>query len=318
MKLLSTVLVLVLALAASHGWAKRLTGGVPANQPSSEIDRSSHLKSNPTAQTAASSTAPPNKPWGAILAGLAAGLGLAWLSSSLGWSEGAATVVLILVTAAFIATIVFFVRRRRAQAFPASSLPNSDVAYQGAAGVTPRSYSPQNVGNDASARPWERSTTNFESSRYSDIIKPSSSNGLMAAGLAVSATAGIPPGFDAEAFLRASKTNFIELQAAWDRADIPSLRAMMTDGMLSQIKLQLADRERQQPHTGNLTDVVMLEARLLAIEDVEHEYIASVEFSGLIREDLSVGPGPFREVWNITRSKSGQAGWLVAAVQALQ
>jgi predicted lipid-binding transport protein (Tim44 family) len=136
--------------------------------------------------------------------------------------------------------------------------------------------------------------------------------------LVSSATAGVPAGFDTEAFLQASKTNFIGLQAAWDRADIPSLRAMMTDEMLSQIKSQLSDRERQQPGMENVTDVVMLEARLLGIEDLEREYVASVEFSGLIREDISAGPSPFREVWNITRSKSGQAGWLVAGVQALQ
>jgi predicted lipid-binding transport protein (Tim44 family) len=46
--------------------------------------------------------------------------------------------------------------------------------------------------------------------------------------------------------------------------------------------------------------------------------MASVEFSGMIREDASAGPNPFREVWNITRPKSGSGGWLVAGVQALQ
>jgi predicted lipid-binding transport protein (Tim44 family) len=46
--------------------------------------------------------------------------------------------------------------------------------------------------------------------------------------------------------------------------------------------------------------------------------MASVEFSGMIREDLSAGPNPFREVWNMTKPKSGTSGWLVAGVQALQ
>lgn len=324
MKLLSTVLVLVLALVASHAWAKRLTTGVaPASQQSSELDRSpsSHIKNGSSPQTSpAISDAPTQKPWGAMLGGLAAGLGLTWLASSLGWGESAATIFLvILVMAAFIGLMLFLMRRREG-ASAISSLPNSDLAYQGtAAGITPRSYSPQNVGNDASARPWERSTTNFESSRYSDIIKPPSGHGLLEAGVAASATvSGIPADFDAAAFLQASKANFISLQAAWDRADIASLRAMMTDEMLSQIKSQLAERERQQLGMSNVTDVVMLEARLLGIEDLEQEYIASVEFSGLIREDISAGPSPFREVWNITRSKSGQAGWLVSGVQALQ
>ena len=128
----------------------------------------------------------------------------------------------------------------------------------------------------------------------------------------------MPAGFDAEGFLKASKANFISLQDAWDRSDIPSLRAMMTDGMLEQIKGQLAERERAGGSAVNKTEVVMLDAQLLGIEELDDEYMASVEFSGLIREDVSAGPNPFREVWNITRPKSGPGGWLVAGVQALQ
>lgn len=62
----------------------------------------------------------------------------------------------------------------------------------------------------------------------------------------------------------------------------------------------------------------MLDAQLLGIEEVDGVYMASVEFSGLIREDASSGPNPFREVWNITRPQQGPGGWLVAGVQALQ
>jgi predicted lipid-binding transport protein (Tim44 family) len=46
--------------------------------------------------------------------------------------------------------------------------------------------------------------------------------------------------------------------------------------------------------------------------------MVSVEFSGMIREEPSAGPSPFREVWNMTKPKSGNSGWLVAGVQALQ
>jgi len=117
--------------------------------------------------------------------------------------------------------------------------------------------------------------------------------------------------------LQASKSNFVNLQEAWDRADIASLRAMMTDGMLAEIQTQLVERERAAVEP-NRTEVVMLEAQLLGLEEQESAYLASVEFSGMIREDLSAGPNPFREIWNITRPKSGDSGWLVAGVQALQ
>jgi len=88
--------------------------------------------------------------------------------------------------------------------------------------------------------------------------------------------------------------------------------------MLLEIQTQLADREA---HTGapvNHTEVIAIEAHLLGIEDLGEAYMASVEFNGMIREEPSAGPSPFREVWNMTKPKSGQVGWLVAGVQALQ
>ena len=62
----------------------------------------------------------------------------------------------------------------------------------------------------------------------------------------------------------------------------------------------------------------MLDAKLLGIEELDGEYMASVEFSGVIREEVSAGPNPFREVWNMTKPKDGKSGWLVTGLQALQ
>lgn len=129
---------------------------------------------------------------------------------------------------------------------------------------------------------------------------------------------GVPEGFDVAGFTEAARRNFITLQAAWDKADVATLRSMMTDAMLDEIRSQLAEREAQGAGQPNQTDVVMLEAQLLGIEDVGNAYMASVEFSGLIREEPSAGPSPFREVWNMTKPKSGTSGWLVAGLQALQ
>ena len=191
----------------------------------------------------------------------------------------------------------------------------SPYAFQGAGPATPHDvpqYNPQNVGNDASARPWEQQGASFDAStsargglRIGSSLAPSAPNWF------------IPPDFDVQGFVQAAKQNFIRLQAAWDRADIPELRAMMTDSMLHEIQTQLAERGRlvQGPNT---TEVVMLEAQLLGIEDLGEGYMASVEFSGMIREEPNQAPNPFREVWNMTKPKSGSVGWLVAGVQALQ
>ena len=129
---------------------------------------------------------------------------------------------------------------------------------------------------------------------------------------------GIPAGFDVAGFVTAAKQNFVTLQDAWDRSDIAALRSMMTDNMVAEIRSQLAEREAQFPGQPNKTEVVMLEAQLLGIEEQAEAYLASVEFNGVIREDDSSGPSPFREVWNMTKPKQGSSGWLVAGVQALQ
>jgi predicted lipid-binding transport protein (Tim44 family) len=200
--------------------------------------------------------------------------------------------------------------RRKAVPTPAQS----PFAFQGAGGVPlapNKPYSPDNVGNDASARPWERNSMAFDASSVA-------SGSVIGSALAGSQTWGIPAGFDTAGFLAAAKTNFVTLQAAWDRSDIGALRAMMTDGMLVEIQAQLAERESHAGGSPNQTEVVMIEARLLGIEDQGDEYMASVEFSGMIREESAAGPSPFREVWNMTKAKVGASGWLVAGVQALQ
>jgi predicted lipid-binding transport protein (Tim44 family) len=129
---------------------------------------------------------------------------------------------------------------------------------------------------------------------------------------------GVPAGFDTDNFVTAAKRNFITLQDAWDRADMSALRAMMTDSMLSEIKSQLAEREANSPGQPNKTEVVKLDAQLLGIEELPDVYMASVEFNGIIREEADAAPSPFREVWNMTKPKNGNSGWLVAGVQALQ
>lgn len=300
------VLVLVSVVLSGWGHATPLTQ-TPVAQAALQAKPSQPASG--VAAPAPSSVGPEDngKPVPAAASGGLAGSDVAW------WGLGA----LLLAAAAW--------GLRGWQARARSGKPSGSAAHpdwpphslQNTAGRSPRNYSPQNVGNDASARPWERSTHGFENSRLGEAALPAG-GGLTGSGLLKSAAWGIPEGFDVAAFLEASKANFVALQAAWDRSDIPSLRAMMTDDMLAQIKSQLAEREQHSGSAENVTEVVMLEARLLGIEELADAHMASVEFSGMIREEVAAGPNPFREVWNITRPKSGSGGWLVAGVQALQ
>ncbi|RYF53506.1 MAG: Tim44 domain-containing protein, partial [Comamonadaceae bacterium] len=252
-----------------------------------------------------------------MLGGLAAGLGLAWLASSLGLGAGFANILLIglLLLAGFAAWRFFSARSRQSQS------GNGGLAFQGAGQARmPTQYSPNNVGNDASARPFERATQ-FESSPAASGGSHSALGGTgVSIGSALSGAQGwgVPAGFDTDSFLKAAKRNFVTLQDAWDRADIDALRSMMTNNMVNEIRTQLSERESHLGGRANKTEVVVLEAQLLGIEEEADGYLASVEFSGMIREETSAGASPFREVWNMAKPKDGSAGWLVAGVQALQ
>jgi predicted lipid-binding transport protein (Tim44 family) len=321
------LLTMSLALFVGHAdAAKRLGGGMSIGKQSSNVTQRqttpaapAQAAPNPAVNNPAA-TAPaaaPKKPWGAMLGGLAAGLGLAWLASSLGLGAAMGQFMMFALLALVIMMAVgWFMRSRQNKGVAQSASP---FAFQGAGAgqaTAPASYRPENVGNDASARPWERTATAFDSAGVSGTT--ASAGSMIGSGLAGSQSWGIPAGFDTEGFLKSAKANFVSLQAAWDKSDIAALRVMMTDTMLKEIQAQLADREA---HTGgpvNLTEVVMIEAHLLGIEDLGDAYMASVEFSGMIREEPSAGPNPFREVWNMTKSKNGPSGWLVAGVQALQ
>jgi predicted lipid-binding transport protein (Tim44 family) len=252
-----------------------------------------------------------------MLGGLAAGLGLAWLANALGFGPALANFLLFALLALVVMAVIGFVMRSR------RSAPGGGMAYAGGPAPAdiaraPRQYSPDKVGNDASARPWERSSMAFDAGKYGQgqQAQPRVQIGSALAGS--QQNWGVPEGFDAAGFVAAAKRNFLTLQDAWDRSDIPTLRSMMTDEMVGEIRTQLAEREQHLDGQPNKTDVVMLEAQLLGIEDIGDAYMASVEFSGMIREQPSAGPSPFREVWNMTKPRDGGSGWLVAGVQALQ
>jgi len=315
MKFFSVVLATFMLLTSMHAdAAKRFGGGRSVGQQSGNVTQRDAGRpapnAAPSAAPAPASAAAPRRPWGAMLGGLAAGLGLAWLAHSLGFgAEFGQLLMFGLIAMAVVALIGFFMRRR------ASQMPTDPYAYGGAGSSTnpgnvPQ-YNPAKIGNDASARPWEQNNAAFDSAAPCSGVRIGSSL------IGGNQNWFIPADFDVQGFVSAAKQNFISLQAAWDRSDIPALRAMMTDSMLREIQGQLAERETlvQGPNT---TEVVMIEAQLLGIEDLGEGYMASVEFSGMIREEAHVAPSPFREVWNMTKPKTGGSGWLVAGVQALQ
>jgi predicted lipid-binding transport protein (Tim44 family) len=101
-----------------------------------------------------------------------------------------------------------------------------------------------------------------------------------AAAAAVQQPWGVPADFDTESFLRNAKVHYVRLQAAWDAGNQDDIREFTTPEMFAEIKMDLSERGSEV----NKTDVVTLDAQLLGIESTPTQHIASVRFSGMIRE----------------------------------
>jgi hypothetical protein len=126
--------------------------------------------------------------------------------------------------------------------------------------------------------------------------------------------AALPAGLDRASLLAAVNPQFVLLQTAWDQGDLATLRALTTPSMYDDIARHLA----QRGPGPNRTDVLTLESELIGVEQVGPLLLASVQFSGMLREASDGGAVPFREVWMLTRaSDDAQTGWRLARQQAL-
>lgn len=232
-----------------------------------------------------------------MLTSLASELGLSRLTHTLGWGAGAAEWLLGLGVAVLVGVLAWLGWRRRA-----------------VAGRTAMAAAPDRRRRDlarSSLASTEYDPSHFAPESSVHLVRgPDADAGERRAG----PWWGVPEGFDSAGFLDAAKRNFVVLQQAWDAADLARLGELMTDDMLANVRAQLAERGDQP----NRTDVVTLQATLLGVEDLGVQFLASVEFSGMIREEVSAGASPFREIWNLTKARDGHQGWLLAGVQALQ
>lgn len=126
-------------------------------------------------------------------------------------------------------------------------------------------------------------------------------------------SATIPAGFDSDGFLRQAKLNFVRLQAANDRGDMDDLKNFTTPEVFAEIQMQFQERGR----TIQQTDIVELNASLIEVVTEQNQHVASVRFSGLLREDAGSVPASFDEIWHLSKPVDGSFGWRVAGIQQL-
>ncbi|CAN5348137.1 TIM44-like domain-containing protein [soil metagenome] len=302
-KLIMAIMVAVVSLSVgiSSVEAKRLGSGGSFGKQSPSVSRQANTPASPSAAAkpatpaAAPAAVPPKpaSPWKGMLGGALLGLGLGALLSHLGLGGAMASMISTLLMVALLAGAAYFIYRMwRRKADGSKPQP----AFAGG----PSSYTPE-IGSRI-----EPSAINQQPAAFQSL--PASS-----AAASISAPLSIPADLDVPAFLRNAKTYFIRLQAAWDKADINDIREFTTPEMFAELKLQIQERGA----TSNLTDVVQLDAELLAVDTVGADYLASVKFSGMIKESENASAEPFAEVWNLSKPTAGQGGWILAGLQQL-
>ena len=132
-----------------------------------------------------------------------------------------------------------------------------------------------------------------------------------ATGAAVASATNVPADFDTNGFLRIAKLNFVRLQAANDAKDLADIREFVSPEFYAEVKLQMDERG----NAPQQTDVVTLNAELLDVTTEANRHIASVHFSGMIRETTGGAAEPFNEVWNLSKPVDDSKGWIIAGIQ---
>lgn len=241
---------------------------------------------------AATPAAAPKRNWLGPLAGLAAGFGIAALFSHFGLGADLANffmLALLALAAFFIFKLLF---RRK---IPATQSAGETAAAMEYAGAIPTN--PTNPTNPTILT--SPSTPSVTQGASAPLFAPVSTH--------------LPEGFDSLMFLHIAKLNFVRLQAANDSKNIEDIREFTSPEVFAEIKMQLDERG----NTPQKTDVVSLEAELLEVSTEGKQHIASVRFSGFIRETDEAGATPFCELWNLSKSTETNMGWVIAGIQQI-
>lgn len=299
--LLAVVLAVGLSSLALDAQAKRLGGGkssgiqrqtttAPAAAPTGGaaaqgVPGQAAPVAGSTAMAGTAAAAAPKRSWMGPIAGLAAGLGLAALASHFGFGEGLANMMMIGLLVMAVLMVIGFVMRKRSAGQGAHLAAAGATA--GAAGGAPQGGSP---------------TGSLIGSRIGSGL------GLAAAGPQPGA---IPADFDAAAFARNAKTQFLALQAANDARDLVRLRDYLTPEMFDLVRAEIAERG----DAPQQTEVFGLEAQVLAVVEEDTHYVASVRFTGSTRDQHGAVPEDLDEVWHLTKPRTGLGGWVIAGIQ---
>ncbi len=269
-------------LLAFDAEAKRMGGGknVGTQRSVNQQQATPNQQHTPAAAPAAATPPSTGSKWGGALAGLAAGGLLAALFMGGAFENINMTDILVMLAlAAAVFFIIRMLRKPRTEEAPAMQYSGMDTNTQQGGFNTP----PFTPAADTAAT--DSGTTH----------RPS-----------------IPADFQVEPFLRHAKASFIRLQTAHDHGNVEEIRDYTTPEMLAEISVQI----KEQGSLQQKTEVMFIDAHLLEVETTADLAIASVRFTGQLRDGPNGEPETFDEIWHVQKDlKDSQATWLLAGIQ---
>jgi predicted lipid-binding transport protein (Tim44 family) len=122
----------------------------------------------------------------------------------------------------------------------------------------------------------------------------------------------IPFDFDVPGFERQARFAFIRLQAANDARDVNDIRDFTTPEMYAELSLQIQERGS----APQKTEIVSLNVAVLEVTTEGSRAIASVRYTGEIREEVGGPAEAFDEIWHVAkRLDDAKSTWLLAGIQ---
>ena len=280
-----TVAIFSFGLLAFDAEAKRMGGGKSVGTQRQSVNQQQATPNSQQSPAAAPAAAAPKSgsKWGGALAGLAAGGLLAALFMG-GAFENInmmdIVTILLLVGAAF-----FIIRMLRK---PKTEEVTPAMQYSGMNTTTQDRFSTSPFTTPAGTAPVDNGTA---------YRQPN-----------------IPADFKVEPFIRNAKASFIRLQSAHDRGDVNEIRDYTTPEMLAEISAQISERGDAQQKT----EVMFIDANLLEVETTHDMAIASVRFTGQLRDVPDGETEEFDEIWHVQKDlKDPNATWLLAGIQQI-
>jgi len=157
----------------------------------------------------------------------------------------------------------------------------------------------------AGSMSFERSPSSWGASGHTPAVEPATT----AAGQPT-----LPPGFDAEDFLKGAKAIYTRLQASWDKRDIEDIRQFVSPEVLAEINQQI----QEDPQPGK-TELLLINPSILEVREVGNQTIVSALYDVMMRENGTEMTKQVRELWHFSRdTQKPEAFWMLEGIQQVE